>query len=127
MRPSTGMRPRKKLLTVSDAMSGVGWILLLLSVRMSETASTRRPTCLCWIWTTMITLRAVGSVAGRTEPDREIDDGQNRAAEIDDAADIARRLGQHRGGGPAADLPHGHDVDTEFLPPHAEGDKLPDL
>ena len=43
-------------------------------------------------------------------------------AEVDDAEHEARGVGQHGGGGPAADLPHRHDVDAVFLLADAEGD-----
>jgi hypothetical protein len=64
MRPSIEMMPRTKLRTASQATSGVGWTMSSLIDRMSDTASTRRPTVRSPACTTMNTLRTVGSITG---------------------------------------------------------------
>ena len=44
MRPSMASMPRTKDLTESVATSGIGWIASAAWLRISETASTSRPT-----------------------------------------------------------------------------------
>src|SRR6185437_16094490 len=65
MRPSTAMIPLTKVRTCSQPTSGVGWIRSSVTVRMSDTASTSRPTIWLAMRQTMITWRASGSVAPR--------------------------------------------------------------
>jgi hypothetical protein len=56
---------------------------------------------------------------------REIDDGEDGTPKINDAANVRRRMRQRRGGRPAANFANAHDVDAEFLRPHAKGNKFP--
>ena len=60
----------------------------------------------------------------KAEPHSEIDDRQDRAAQIDDTADIGWRMRQRRRRSPAAQVAHRHDVDTELLRSQPEGDQF---
>ena len=60
MRPSIAITPFMKARASSEATFGVAWIDPELTVRMSETASTRRPMVWLPTWVMMMTWRALG-------------------------------------------------------------------
>ena len=105
------------------ATSGVGWIALGDTDDV-DTASTRKPT----VWSPDHgdddDVPVARSVLAQPQPARQIDDRHDRAAQVDDAQDIGRRMRQHGRARPAADFAHVDDVDAEILLADPEGDQF---
>ncbi len=92
--------------------------------KMSDTASTSNPIRRSPSFTTMMTWRAVGSCHAKLKPRRQIHDRQHRAAKINHAAYIVRRVRQRRRWRPAANFAYSHDIDAKLLLADMEGDQF---